>query len=170
MRCFFKKWSWDPLGFFSNPFNNWLNSQVVTSSDDLNAVALNASRSITGSSCNRFFTCEGVAAYGYGINDCCAGLCGTIRLALCCGKTAHKYTKPINELTLYQRSSPEGIIDCEMEMPINFELDPTALRFRRAWWYVIDLIKENAKEGKYPLNLMFHCRFNCPCKSLLSSC
>lgn len=57
-----------------------------------------------------------------------------------------------------------------MEIPIDLSLDPTFSCFRRAWWFVVDLVKEYAQRKEYPLNIILHCRFNRRSSSILSSC
>ena len=155
----------DILGFHENPFNNWLNDTVQANGDELESLLVDNPTPATPA----LLTQIGNLAYGLGLNPCCTGICGCIGFT-CCEKTSHRYEVPFNQFSLYQRGSPESIIDCEMEVPMSFKRDPEALCFRRFWWWTVDRVRELAKEGKFPLNLTFHCRFNKCSKSLLSSC
>eukprot|EP01038_Epipyxis_sp_PR26KG_P014948 gene14948-20108_t len=161
----------DPLGFHKNPLNNWLNDTIQLSSDDLQSSLLKLN-SKNQSFCSSFiglcFSLFGNVAQGLGLNPCCSGIFGSI--GMCFGVDSHKYTVPFNSFSLYQRIAPEKIWDQEMEIPIDLSIDPQAKRFRRAWWYVIEEIEKSRLRNEFPLNIMFHCRFNRRSKSILSSC
>eukprot|EP01038_Epipyxis_sp_PR26KG_P007207 gene7207-9835_t len=161
----------DPLGFHKNPLNNWLNDHIQLSSDDIESALLELNDrnppvcSPITSCCLSLF---GYLANGLGLNQCCSGIVGSIEM--CFGVNSHKYTVPFNSFSLYQRIAPEKIWDTEMEIPIDLSIDHHAKKFRAAWWYVLDEVDKSKEKGQFPLNLMFHCRFNRRSKSILSSC
>jgi hypothetical protein len=170
----------DPLDFTKEPLSKRLDKFIEAHEAEIEQ-SLIKNQGCCKSSIPVILEFMGKLSYDFGLDPFCEGIClccnNCFARTFCCfpkcrGRLKTKITNivPINTFTLYQQTAPKSLVDPEIEIPLNIIDDPEMIRFRTAWWNVIDKVKEYASKEEYPLNVMFHCRFNKPSKSILSSC
>lgn len=172
----------DPLGFTKEPLSKLLDKFIESHEAEIEqSLIKNTGKGCCKSSTPVVLEIMGKLSYDFGLDPFCEGIClccnNCLARTFCCfpkcrGRLKTKITNivPINTFTLYQQTAPKSLVDPEIEIPLNMTDDPEMIHFRTAWWNVINKVKEYASKDEYPLNVMFHCRFNKPSKSILSSC